>query len=273
MNRSCEKKPREVKLYFNDRNHKAAEIWQWCRENNIPCSEYFNMAAVEKFKRDYLYNPSILQQVLKQEKEQKNEEVDHPKSFVQQLIDIATEYEEKGIDGADISYKLPYMYSKGQISKEQMAYIILFAQKLKITIDETGNFAEILDEYPIDSKRDIQNKPKMDQFKKILQLKLTKESDKLKKEKKKLEDQARLEDYIQKKKKEAEEWNKQHPDKPFWTKDLTDEEYEVELKIESGEYKVLGINYFPEDEEEEENLPVQENRRPDNDGDLDFFNI
>ncbi len=255
---------KEAKIYFGEKFKIAGQIWQWCKDANIPSSEFFNQAAIEKFDREKRDPVLIKTNLVK-----KSEEV-RKKSFAQRLFELAKEYEEEGMDGADISYKLPKMFNNQEIGKQQMAYIILFAQKLKITIDETGNLAKILDEYPIDSKRDIQNKTKMDYFKTILDIKLNNENQTLKQEQKKKEEQARWEAHLQKRKKEKEEWYKLNPNKPFWAKDLTDEEYEVELKIQSGEYKAYGLNYSAEDEmkEQEENLPVQENTGPHDE--LDF---
>lgn len=255
---------KEAKIYFGEKFKVAGEIWQWCKDANIPSSEFFSQAAMEKFDREKR-DPSLIKRNLV-----KNEEEIKKKSFIERLYELAKEYEEHGMDGADITYKLPRAFNRREIGKEQMAYIILFAQKLKISIDETGNFAEILDEYPIDSKRDIQNKDKMDYFARLINIKLKNENERLKKEQKKKEEDARWEAHIAKKKIEKEEWNKQNPGKPFWMKGLSEDEIETELKIESGEYKVFGINYFPEQEKGEEDLLVDENHTNDSDDTIDF---
>lgn len=243
---------KEAKIYFGEKFKVAGEIWQWCKDSNIPSSEFFSQAAVEKFDRERRDPALIKRNLIKKEEEVQK------KSFLQRLYELAKEYEEEGMDGSDMTYRLPRSFDRQEIGKPQMAYIILFAQKLKITIDETGNFSEILDEFPVDSKRDIQNKVKMDYFKSLINLKLKNENENLKKEKKKKEEQERWEAHIEKRKKEKAEWEKLNPGKAFWMKDLSDDEIETALKIDSGEYKAYGINYFPEHEKEEENLPEQD---------------
>ena len=242
MEKAYDKIRREVKLYFNDSHVAAASLWQWCKDNKIPCSEYFARAAIEKFEREHGRHPFLVKKEIAEDK---------PKNVVEKLIDLAFEYEERGISGADITYKLPHMFKNGEISKETMAYLIIFIMKLKITIDETGNFAEILDEFPVDSKRDIQSKEKMDYFKKLLNLKLQRESQRhAQHEREKLKELAR-EEHERNVKREWDEWKKLHPDKPYWMKGLTEEEIEVSEKIGSGEWKVVGMNDYDDDDEEE----------------------
>ena len=228
--------PKHFKLYLNSSNKKVWDIINECQKKGISPSDYLCKKILED------QQPVI--------------ETPKPKSLIERLIEIAREYEDKGIDGLDISYKLPYLYKKEEISKEDMIDLILFTQKLKITIEETGNFLEIFNELPIDSKRDIMNKDKMVLFKKLLQFKLVAESEKLDREQKQREKQRRLEEFNQKREEEVRQWLLDNPGKEYWMKGLSDEEVKEQLeqdsKILSGEWIIEGVNDDNEPEEGDE---------------------
>jgi hypothetical protein len=226
------KSNKTFKLYINSKHQRFWDIIKHAEKQGVNPSDYICKSLITNF----------------------NKEVpEPPKAFVPALLELAERYEEQGIDGCQMSYKIPKMFDRMQISNDEMTILTIFAIQLYITILKNDGIQKILETMPekmLRTRKDIESLRTMDEFKSLLSSKMVLNMDRLQKQE---QDRIKQEqDEFQKQQQnllaeklasDKKEWEEQNPDKPYWQKNMTDEEIETSNKIASGEWEIVDDSY------------------------------
>lgn len=242
------KKDNKFRLYINAQNKRMWNIIEELRSNGLNVSSYFCSKIIEGYEKDNHHpmsvaEPEHIAPILK-----KNH-------LIHDLTILAKEHETIGIDGLNINYVLPHMFSNSEISKEDMTDLVVFIFKLYTTVICTNDIKNIIINNPdkiLSSKKDLNSKYKSDEFKKILNLELLDDIDRkilFEEQKKKaaVEERNRKMIELTRKKLEMEktQWEIENPGRAYWTKGMSDEEIETSNKLLSGEWEIVTDSYEP----------------------------
>lgn len=215
------------KLYINKKHQRFWDIIKFAESKGVNPSDYICKTLINGF----------------------NKEMPEPKKpIIPALLDVAQDYQDHGIDGQMMSYKIPKMFDRMQISKEDMMLLTIFAIQLYITVLKNDGIQKILDAFPekmLRTRKDIESLKTMDEFRSLLSKNMILNLNRLQKEEQdriKDEQDNRLkrqrESMAEKLLADKREWEKHNPNKPYWQKGMTDEEIETSNKLYSGEWEI-----------------------------------
>jgi hypothetical protein len=243
------RKNTKFNLYINSDNKRIWNIIEDLKHEKVDISSYLCSKIIEGYEKDNHHPMS--EPIVKAPIKEKNH-------LIYDLAEIAKEAEENGIDGHDISYVLPHMYSNSEISKDDMTDLVSFIVKLYLTVVNTNEIKKIIlanpDKFP-NTKKDIDTKYRINEFKKLLNLELFDDIDRkvlYDEQKKKEEMEERnikmIELNRQKLQIERQQWEHENPGREFWTKGMSDEEIETSNKLLSGEWEIVTTDSYEPDE-------------------------
>lgn len=265
---SVSKDDKKFRIYINAQNKDVWKAIEYAESLGLNASSYLcdkiiqgwtEDIEIEKDNPDYNYRKKLENEKQSLQLEQQKlltTLLSNKERTVKNLVSIANEYEERGIEGYDISYIIPMMYSQNLVTKEDMANLILFTVKLYLTLTYTHtNILQSCNSYVQRLvsciRRDINVNTLIKDFKEEILNKLSlkqtlEEQEKIQKheqeyKRKKHQEQIKKtkELYKLKQKLEIEQWKLLNPNKELWMKGMTDDEIETSNKIFSGEYTVI----------------------------------
>lgn len=259
---------KKFRLYINAQNKDVWKAIQYAESLGLNASSYLcdkiiqgwtDDIEIEKDNPDYNYRKRLEnenQQIQMEQQKLLTTLINNKERTVKNLVEIAKEYEDRGIEGHDISYIIPAMFERGLITKEDMANLILFTIKLYLTLTYTQtnilqSCNSFIQRLLSGMKRDINVNTLIKDFKGELINKLNiksliEDQERIKKHeyeylKKKKEENIKKAMEIQKLKQklEIEQWKIMNPNKELWMKDMNDDEIQLSNKIFSGEYTIV----------------------------------
>lgn len=283
---SVSKDDKKFRIYINAQNKDVWKAIEYAESLGLNASSYIcdkiiqgwtEDIEIEKDNPDYNYRKKLENEKQSLQLEQQKlltTLLSNKERTVKNLVSIANEYEERGIEGYDISYIIPMMYSQNLVTKEDMANLILFTVKLYLTLTYTHtNILQSCNSYVQRLvsciRRDINVNTLIKDFKEEILNKLSlkqtlEEQEKIQKheqeyKRKKHQEQIKKtkELYKLKQKLEIEQWKLLNPNKELWMKDMTDDEIETSNKIFSGEYTVIDDSELNNNRELETDLSAE----------------